>query len=884
MKKVSLLVIMFLLMMQAFPLQTFAEQDNESDGSGEVIELALVHQNNEDSTPPLYENNTSEANEIEYEFNGAFWVKVLEKGQDQTLITFPVTRTSPENAEWKTGWISNEFLLSEDETALQTAEENSNPLINKDTLISLEANKADFIEFLKLYEEQLQEEAETEIIAEDTEQAEESLTSDPSIHNEEAPGAEETAAEDVETAVEVLDPAVDETEVEEQDPAVDEAEVENNDQDTETDKETMIEKESTEEDKVLDEENAEVSAQSSMMSMSAVTSIKEEPVIKGTALKNKTHVYVATERGEILKSYSEGSTLQFKSHSDNWYKATVYLSGQAHTGYIHADDVLLEGEEENQTSRTVATEHPVIKGIALKSPTNVYAATDRGTVLKSYSEGSTLQFRYYSDSWYSANVYIGGEAHAGFIHADDIDLLSDTSESLRGYGLKDPTNVYSGTDQNGSVLKSYPAGSSLQYRSYSGNWYAATVYVGGKARTGYIHANDVGDKPPLISGIALKSPTAVYSERSTSSSALKTYSKGSILKYRYYNANWYEATVYVNGSAHTGYIHSNDVERYTQSPVPLTGVGVMSPTNVYSEASTGSGVLKSYAAGQVLQYETFTSDWYRATVYVNGGPTTGYIHADHVENAIAKQKRIVGAAYKSSTNVYASASKSSGVLKSYSYGSRLIYRTFTGSWFQATVYVDGRATTGYVHKDDVRSFEGRTIVLDAGHGGKDSGAIAGGMLEKELVLDISLRSQRILENAGANVIMTRTTDRFLELHERAAIANNSGGELFLSVHANAFNGLARGTETFWYSRYEAANSQRLALNVQDAVIDKIGTSYRRVAEGNYHVVRETKIPSALLEVGFMDNPDDAVKLRSSYYRQLTAEGVFEGLLQYFSLD
>ncbi|RKL68037.1 hypothetical protein CR203_05935 [Salipaludibacillus neizhouensis] len=213
----------------------------------------------------------------------------------------------------------------------------------------------------------------------------------------------------------------------------------------------------------------------------------------------------------------------------------------------------------------------------------------------------------------------------------------------------------------------------------------------------------------------------------------------------------------------------------------------------------------------------------------------------------------------------------------------------SSGWFQInfngkTAYVSGN----YVDLVSIATvpnsgpLSGRTIVLDAGHGGPDPGAQAGGMEEKELILDITLRAQKLLEEAGATVIMVRSTDVFYELRERSAIANASGADVFVSIHANAYNGTANGTETFYHTRFEAALSKKLAHALQDATIAKLGTNYRRVAEGNFHVIRETKIPSALLEVGFMDHTGDAAKLRQSSYRQRSAEGILNGLVNYFN--
>ncbi|UTR11815.1 peptidoglycan-binding protein [Evansella sp. LMS18] len=239
----------------------------------------------------------------------------------------------------------------------------------------------------------------------------------------------------------------------------------------------------------------------------------------------------------------------------------------------------------------------------------------------------------------------------------------------------------------------------------------------------------------------------------------------------------------------------------------------------------------------------------------------------------------------SSLNVRSGPGTSHSAIGSLSRGATVEIRgTERNGWLS----IDYNGRTGYVSGQYISlnvpssgALRGKVIMLDPGHGDQDSGAVAGGMREKELVLDISLRAQRLLENQGATVIMTRSTDVFLTLSQRASLANNSNADVFVSVHANAFNGSANGTETFWNSRYQAANSEKLAHTLQNATVQKMGTNYRRVDQANYTVISSTRIPSALLEVGFMDHSGDAAKLRQSSYRDRSAEAIVEGLINYF---
>lgn len=178
--------------------------------------------------------------------------------------------------------------------------------------------------------------------------------------------------------------------------------------------------------------------------------------------------------------------------------------------------------------------------------------------------------------------------------------------------------------------------------------------------------------------------------------------------------------------------------------------------------------------------------------------------------------------------------------------------------------------------------QGRKIVIDAGHGGKDPGAVVNRSQEKEIVLDVSLRVQELLEKAGAEVLMTRADDRFLELWERVAFANDNKADSFVSIHANAAtNAAANGTETFWNSTYSGPESLLLAQKLHAQLIDKLGTNDRKVKEGKFQVIRQTTMPSVLIELGFMTNPEEALKLATDEFRQKAAEAIFQGLNDYY---
>ena len=214
------------------------------------------------------------------------------------------------------------------------------------------------------------------------------------------------------------------------------------------------------------------------------------------------------------------------------------------------------------------------------------------------------------------------------------------------------------------------------------------------------------------------------------------------------------------------------------------------------------------------------------------------------------------------------------------------------------------------------------VIIDAGHGGHDTGTIGkGGLREKDLVIDISRRLGERIESAlGADVIYTRTTDRFVSLEERTKLANDSGADLFISIHANSARLRSiRGVETYYLSfttnswalgvasRENAASqrsihelenllskialtekieeSREFAAHVQKSLYGGLakqtkGLSNRGVRKAPFMVLVGANMPAILAEVGFLSNPHDEKLLRSSTYRQKIADHLLEGVRNY----
>ncbi|MDO3409667.1 N-acetylmuramoyl-L-alanine amidase family protein [Saccharibacillus sp. CPCC 101409] len=175
----------------------------------------------------------------------------------------------------------------------------------------------------------------------------------------------------------------------------------------------------------------------------------------------------------------------------------------------------------------------------------------------------------------------------------------------------------------------------------------------------------------------------------------------------------------------------------------------------------------------------------------------------------------------------------------------------------------------------------KVIVIDAGHGDQDPGAVGPtGVREKDVNLAIALKLEKILkQNSKIDVVMTRSDDTFLELKERVKVAENVKADVFLSIHHNSGSSSASGTETY----YQRADSKSLATTLHKYLVAATGFKDRKVQYGNFHVIRETTMPASLVEVGFVSNAAEAAQIRTDAFQQKVAEALAKGLLEYLGL-
>lgn len=184
----------------------------------------------------------------------------------------------------------------------------------------------------------------------------------------------------------------------------------------------------------------------------------------------------------------------------------------------------------------------------------------------------------------------------------------------------------------------------------------------------------------------------------------------------------------------------------------------------------------------------------------------------------------------------------------------------------------GKSADGQV-KDD-----GITIVLDAGHGGNDSGTFSGKILEKDITLAVTEKMKALLEEQGINVVMTRTEDEYVGLDERTQISNKVDPDLFVSIHCNYYekDSSIKGMECYYQA--EGVAGQRFAEQIMELIAERGHVKSRGAKQEEYYVTQYTEAPAILMELGFMSNSSECAKLNSSDYQQTLAQDIVDGIV------
>ncbi|MGE7695920.1 N-acetylmuramoyl-L-alanine amidase [Lysinibacillus sp. NPDC094177] len=325
---------------------------------------------------------------------------------------------------------------------------------------------------------------------------------------------------------------------------------------------------------------------------------------------------------------------------------------------------------------------------------------------------------------------------------------------------------------------------------------------------------------------------------------------------------------------------------------------------LYIQPTSSSKVISTVASKVNLPVYKTESGYYLTVV--NGVP--GYIVATSAEDVEVEQPStpdptptptptptpptvsgdLLGRVTVDNLNIRKEANSTSTAVSKLKKGEYVQVDSINGYWAQVTY----QGQKGYVHKSYLKllnqngnPLKDRIIIIDPGHGGSDPGTSFDTIKEKDITLKVGTLVKEKLEVAGAKVLMPRTGDTFPTPQDRVDFTHANYGEIFVSIHVNSAENIdAKGTETYFAQTSGDMYKEDidLATFVNNQIVKNVNMNNRNVREAKYIVVANTNIPAILVELGFLTNSEDRVKLTDDQYIELYAESIYNGILEYYS--
>ncbi|WP_242141949.1 MULTISPECIES: N-acetylmuramoyl-L-alanine amidase [unclassified Bacillus cereus group] len=305
------------------------------------------------------------------------------------------------------------------------------------------------------------------------------------------------------------------------------------------------------------------------------------------------------------------------------------------------------------------------------------------------------------------------------------------------------------------------------------------------------------------------------------------------------------------------------------------------PFITYHQPSLSSGITSNQHKPQIIEVKEQRKDGWMKIATSTGDKWT----------PLHEKTEYIGESF----TTYQEASHNSTVLGKYEPQTVTVMEE-NGNWIRIRTY----AGFQWVDKNQLNPpkqanfLEGKAIIIDPGHGDPDPGKDSLYMEESKIVLDTSRRVKTLFEKkTPLTVLLTREGDARPgssaadSLKKRVEFAQRNKGDIFVSIHGNAYNGQAHGTETFYYnSKTKRTNphvdeSYMLAQKIQKRLVAALGTRDRGVQHKDLYVTRENTMPAVLTELAFVDNKIEGEKLAQPEWRQRAAEAIYAGILDYY---
>ncbi|KKI92354.1 hypothetical protein WQ54_10155 [Bacillus sp. SA1-12] len=471
--------------------------------------------------------------------------------------------------------------------------------------------------------------------------------------------------------------------------------------------------------------------------------------------------------------------------------------------------------------------------------------------------------------------------------------------------------IRSGPGTSFNVIGVFEKGKTAQYVEKSGEW----IKISYSGKLGWV-ASSFGNITKTavnknLSSSSKKTATVtasslnIRSKPSTTGTLIGSIKQSDIVTIVTEHGNWTQIQIDgVKGWVHSNYLSSNsspssskDASSITKSGSSVSGT--VTATTLYARNinSLSGKIIGTVSKGMKVSIIKEENDWYQikfdsnqtgwvAGWYISKTSNTSGTAANPSPNN--KQVKII----YNGTNIRSGTSTSHSIVKRANVGETYAILDTVGNWYKINLgnnkvgYIAGwvvetNGVNSPVTKPGSRQYvKNKTIVIDPGHGGQDSGAVGiRGTLEKNITFVTAKLVYNKLKSAGANVILTRSNDTYISLNSRVSTSHYRNAEAFISIHYDSTSDRSASGTTIYY--YNSLKDAPLASSLNSGIAQQSNLKDRGLKFGNFHVLRENKAPAALLELGFLSNRTEELTINTSSYQERISQGIFNGLALYF---
>ncbi|MEW9049506.1 MAG: SH3 domain-containing protein [Neobacillus sp.] len=478
---------------------------------------------------------------------------------------------------------------------------------------------------------------------------------------------------------------------------------------------------------------------------------------------------------------------------------------------------------------------------------------------------------------------------------------SGTSMKATAEANTDQLRVRSGPGTNFRIIGNLNKGQAITVLAENENWLKIEASFGeGWVSKQYVDLKSTtkttGTKLDNSTSTETGKVTALLNVRdkpSTSSSVIGKVANGTSVKIYSKQNNWLE--IEFNGQrawVSADYVQTGETTSQASGGSGPIGTVTASNLSVRTNPSLNSSVIGSIQQGQTFTIVEEKNNWVKIE-YKPGtfGWAAGWYFSKDQSKSTAVPNNSKITILHNGTNIRSSADVQASVLLRANEGESFAIKSVKNDWYEVTLangvsgYVAGwivttNTSSTRIDKQGAGSYlKYKTIVIDPGHGGIDNGATGvNGTLEKELTLRTAKLLSDKLKAAGATVFLTRSNDSFLPLPSRVRIASIHQADAFISLHYDSnLDRSVRGMTGYYYYSHQ----KQLAEYVYNAANAQTKLKSRGVRQGNYHVIRENRQPSVLMELGYLSNIDEEMMMKTGQFQENAATGLFNGLARYF---